>query len=875
VEIFLTSPVKKMREPKRSAGASLTPYFAAPGLLDAFYRLAPDTWFGKLSCDRHPRSLKFDSRKSTAKNTRTFTMRIAAFSIAAICISVLAAGCGGAQSRLATHMQQGRLYFSQGNFSKASVEFRNAIQIAPKDPAARVMAGRAAEELGAIRDAAGLYQSAIDASPDDVEARANLARVFIFGGSPERGLALIQPVFAKHPNEVSLLTYRAAARLQLKDPAGARADIDRALQLAPTNVEAVSLRASMYRNAGDLDKAAALINATLLKMPSSTDLREVLADIYETSGDSSRAESQLRALVDLKPQEARYRYQLAVFYSGAHRTDDAQRVLEAAVQVLPHSDGAKLALVDFIYTQRSAIQGERALQDFIARDPGNYDLRLALGALLERAGTPQAALAAYDEVIRRDGTGLKGLTARDRVAAIAVVQGRLDDAQKLIDEVLQHNPRDNDALVLRGKIALTRTDAAAAIGDLRAVLRDQPETLGVRRLLAQAYLANGQPGLAEETLRTGMDLAPADASLRVELAELLVQTQRAEQAVAMLEPAARAAPTDERIRELLARAYLAKQDFASARTTAHDLQTLRPDSASGFFLAGLAAQGQKQFDDAQKEFERALAVQPRAPDVLSALARLEVERGQTDKAIALVKGAADRDPTNANALNLLGELYVAQKNFPLATAALSRATQVAPAWTAPYRNLAIVKYMSGDTDGAIAAYVAGIKAVPSDPKLVTELALLYEKHGRVDDAIASYDAWHRQNPKVQIVANNLAMLLVTYKKDRTSLDRARDLVAGFASSDDATLLDTNGWVHLKRAEYAEALPVLERAVESAPASKEAHFHLAMAELHVGQTARARHELETALVEPARFSGADEARTALVSLNHEGNAVSLK
>jgi tetratricopeptide (TPR) repeat protein len=372
-----------------------------------------------------------------------------------------------------------------------------------------------------------------------------------------------------------------------------------------------------------------------------------------------------------------------------------------------------------------------------------------------------------------------------------------------------------------------------------------------------------------------VDLAPTDTSLRVQLAELFVQTQRADQAVAMLEPAARAAPTDGPVREELARAYLEKHDYAAARATAQDLQTLRPDSAAGFYLAGLAAQGQNQLDDAQKYFERALTVQPRAADALTSLARLDMARGRGEAAIALVKNVADHDPSNANPQNLLGELYLAQKNVPLAFAALTRATQVAPTWSVPYRNLAMVKYMSGDTAGAIAAYQAGIKAAPSEAKLVTELALLYEKRGRIDDAIACYEAWYRRNPNVQVVANNLAMLLVTYKTDRASLDRARDLATGFGSSNDSTLLDTDGWVHFKRAEYADALPMLERAAERAPASKEIHYHLAMAELRSGQSDRARRDLETSLAGTAKFTGADEARTTLVSLQQGAGASSLK
>src|SRR5206468_257542 len=122
-----------------------------------------------------------------------------------------------------------------------------------------------------------------------------------------------------------------------------------------------------------------------------------------------------------------------------------------------------------------------------------------------------------------------------------------------------------------------------------------------------------------------------------------------------------------------------------------------------------------------------------------------------------------------------------------------------------YRDLALVRLAANDTSGAIGQYEAALKTAPTQPQLLTELASLYEKQGRIDDAIARYDTLYKSDPRVQqVAANNLAMLLVTYKMDQVSLDRARDLTSGFATSGNGALLDTNGWVHFKRREYRDA-----------------------------------------------------------------------
>ena len=787
-----------------------------------------------------------------------------------LAVAVALTACGGAQSRFAIHMKRGEGYFSHGDYVKASIEFRNALQIEPRDARALLMAGRSADRLGNERQAAGLLQAAIDSSPDNLAARKDLARIMVLAGAAEMAMKTLEPALAAQPEDPVLLNLRGSARVELGDQAGAVADIDHALRLEPTNSDAILARAGLYKRAGDTTRAIAQVSAALAKSPQAPVLREVLADLYAGSGEPAKAEEQLRTLVTLTPQEPRYRYELANFYVQSQRLDDAQRVLNDAVTAMPRRDDVKLALVEFLGTHGVRGQSEQLLRRFIAKDPDNLDLRLGLGALLQRSQAWREATDVYRDVIRRDGTESRGLVARDRLAAMAWAQSRGADAAGLIAEVLDKNPQDSYALTLRAQIELAHSDARAAIADLRAVLRDHPETAGLHRLLARAYVSDGQLALAEESLRAVMELAPDDTRARAQLAQLLLQTQRIDQAVALLEETVRRFPTDAQVRGELAHAYLTQRDFAAARKTAVDFQRLQPDWAAGPYILGMADVGLNELDSAQREFEQALAKQPRSFEPLSALVRLEQARGRLTDAMSLVKKAVDEDSTSAAKVNLLGELYIAQKNPALAARAFETATRLSPTWWIAYRNWGRALAQARDTTGAVAAYRAGIKAAPLEPQLVIELATFYEQQRGVDEAIGLCDRWYRENPHEPSVASTLAWLLVTYRSDRASLDRARELSAQFASSSDARLLDTNGWVHFKRAEYAQALPVLQRALAQAPDSREILYHVGMAELRSGQAERGRHDLEAALSGAARFFGDDQARSTLAALKqHTG------
>jgi tetratricopeptide (TPR) repeat protein len=565
------------------------------------------------------------------------TQRAAALAVALFSAAIALSGCGGADARRESHLSRGEKYLADGNLEKAQVEFRNALQIAPNDVKARLAAARVAEKLGNIRGAAGFYQSVIDMDADNAVARASLGRIYVFSGSPDRAVEMVEPALAKHPDDADLLTVRGAARSQQNNRAGALVDAERAAKIAPDNENAVALLASLYKQRGDTGKAIELIEGTLKRLPGSVDLRQVLANLYLTVDQPEPAEAQLRKVVELRPKEPTHRYQLAVFYARYKRLDDAERVLKEAMAAQPDQDEPKLSYVEFLTAQRSPQDGAKALAAFIKQSPEDYDLQLGLGALQQKTGHIDQALATYRSVIESAGDKPQGLSARNRIAAVLVSQRKLDEASQLISAVLEKNPRDNDALLLRGNLAMEKKDSATAIADLRAVLRDQPGAVPVMRTLARAHLANGEPALAEESLRNALEVAPKETSVRVELAQLLMQTNRVDSAVPVLEEAVKSAPTDVPAREALVRAYLVKKDFPSARRSAEDLKILAPDRAVGYYLAGVAAQGENRAADAQKDLERALELQPSAVDALAAITRQDMSTGHEAQALARVK----------------------------------------------------------------------------------------------------------------------------------------------------------------------------------------------------------------------------------------------
>jgi len=397
------------------------------------------------------------------------------------------------------------------------------------------------------------------------------------------------------------------------------------------------------------------------------------------------------------------------------------------------------------------------------------------------------------------------------------------------------------------------------------VQRDQPNSISLQRALARAYLQNDDSTLAEETLRTAVQSSPNSVDLRLDLAQLLMRTGQSGQALTILEKLAGEQPANLPVLEALFGAQIARKDFVAARRTAGLVQSAKPELPTGNYLSGVAELADGKADAARAAFERAVAVAPAAVDPVAALVRLDLTQQHPDQAIARLDKIIAQFPRNPLPHNLKGEVLATLKRTDPAIASFRDAIALNPAWTTPYINLAAAEVAAGHKEEAIMTLQEGIKASNDAPRLVSNLAGLYERLGRTEEAIAEYEGLLKRDADSAIGANNLAMLLVTYRSDRSSLDRARTLTERFASSRNAAFLDTRGWVLYKRGDYAGAVSALQKSVDKAPQAPELLYHLAMAELKSGARDAARHSLERALKSKVAFSDSDAAKRALADL----------
>jgi tetratricopeptide (TPR) repeat protein len=773
--------------------------------------------------------------------------------------------CGGAQARKVKHLERGKTYLAAGNLEKARVEFQNALQIAPSDPEARYEVGIVDEKLGRIQEAAQFFQGTLDIDRAHLQARTHLARLYIFSAVPNKALELIKPGLDAHPDDSELLTLRAAARVQQKDMSEAQADAERAVQLDPANADAVSTLAGIYSSQKDFDKARALLEQGIKRSPKSADLRLVLAQVYAGENRMADAENTLLELVQLEPGTRSHRIRLAQFYASQKQLDAAEHVLRAGIKEIPGDRDLKLSLIDFLAIRRSPELAEKELVAMIAADPKDFDMKFALAKFYEANGQSPRAESIYRQVIQSENLNAAGLAARDRLAALLVQRNDKAGAEKLMAEVLAKSPRDNEALILRGTLALASKDPKSAIADLRTVLRDQPNATAVLRALALAHLANGETAIGEETMRRAVETNPKDPGIRLDLAQVLARLGKPEQAEPILVDIVKEQPNNTTALNLLFRVSAANKDDATAQSAAAGLVAAAPKASVGYLFEGLMAEQANRSEDALRLYAQAVDLQPDALEPLDAQIRILVKMKRPAEAMKRLDEITARAPTAPFAAFIKGELLYAQKDLEGAQAAYRLAIARIPTWWQPYHGLADAQFAAKKPDDALATLRRGQTAAGDKEPLSLEIARYLERSGKIDEALREYDAIEAADPQSEVAANNLAMLLVTYKKDTASIERAKALTARFADSGNPSYLDTYGWVLFKHGETAASVSVLQQVVSKAPDEPVLRYHLGMAESQAGSATDAVTNLTRAVNSGRKFTGLDEAKAALDKL----------
>lgn len=672
--------------------------------------------------------------------------------------------------------------------------------------------------MGRTREAFSAYNKAVEVDVNNQPAHLRLGEMYLLSGSGEGASEQAQAILKNGEANLDALTLLGEAAAASGSSAVAEKALETVWQKDHSRIKVAISLADLLNREGQPDRSREILAEAAKSQPRSSAPWVALGRIEETLGNIKPAEDAYRKAVQVE-DTPETNLRLAQYLERTAHVEEAKVILLHVDTLRPNfaTANADFALI----SDRSGEAREgylMALNGLASKKDESTDRSRTIARLIE------ADLAG----LTADAPNTKTLTT-----PVNVAQKHLDYFRNELDRATLE--------MLEAEIALANNDLPTAAVHAEAAVHLAPDSAPAEYIAGSVKLRSGDSAAARTAWESALDNDSDHIPTRLALAQLSLDQDDLKGALGYVVPVVREEPGNYRALLLFGRILLAQKEFDSAQVIAARAEVVAPSANGPDLLRGEIALAKDDPGKALIEFQKAILRDPNSEEAVDGLTRA-YRGGQVNRDMLLnIERMAMQDPPSATLLEITGRLYAERGMSDDARRAYTESLRVDPTRSSAARELAKSLAQAGKDDQA-SQYAA---LVPALSHLVRGVAA--ERSGHLQTAIEHYEIAFRSGEPSGVAANNLAWL---YAQQQIKLDRA--LMAARRAVElaprEASVMDTLGYVYLRRREYSDAVKILEDARDMArrnhsPDLDTIDQHLRLAYLNAGQPEQAEHLAE--------------------------------
>lgn len=767
------------------------------------------------------------------------------------------AACESPEERGERYYQSALALLEEGDTERALLELRNVFDEDGYHIEARILYADLVLERGGVQEAYGQYLRVVEQDPNRLDIRFKLANLALENSNWPEVKRHADAALAIDPEEPRARAYQIM--LAYRDAREARDDIAAGIQVAETealleahpDVEvAQRLMIDWLSTGPEPERALPYIESVLETSPDSFGVYMIKLSILAEQGNAEEIEVVLREMYDRFPENEVVARRLIQWYISRNDLVAA----EAFLRERAGGDGVNfeehLAVVQFL----RQTEGDAAADAELVRlseanagtDLGRRYTLSALGLRFDAARSEETAQALTQLIDEIEGTDLRN-EARIALVRVRGSQGQREAAQALLEEVLQSDPTNVDALMLRAAWRIQNQAHGEAITDLRTALDQDPRNPDILILLAEAHQKLGNVALAEQRLARAVEVSGAAARETLMFAQFqLARGNLAAAELALTESMRVTGDLD--VARLLGQVMLQEGNFDGLARLISQLN-IRDDTEAQELASSLRAAmlfNQNRIEESISYLRSNLDEEGDADSNFETdvqILRVQMMSGRLDEARVQLQKLRGQYPDSLALQLLQGNILSLEGNDEAAIAVYRQILADNPDELIVIQRLYSALQDIGAQDQASELLVGALDDQPDARPLQMLRAIEYERRGEYENAIFIYEELYARNINDIAVANNLASVLAYYRDNEADVERAYQIALQLAGSNLPEFQDTLGYVQFRRGQLDDAILNLQAAARGLPGNPTIAFNLAMAYAADGRTDAARAELD--------------------------------
>ena len=519
-----------------------------------------------------------------------------------------------------------------------------------------------------------------------------------------------------------------------------------------------------------------------------SDLSDLLDRYFwSSSGEGEQSAAPAKAQHD-SPQR---RLQVGLAHLRAGRLDEAVRHLDDACRAKGDCLSARAALASACDEKGDPAGALEHLKVADEIRPSEAAVLFGIAFCLEKLLEPEKAAAYYRRAVAADGSFM---TARERLAAIGVLTGELDEAIEQYQSLRDLEPREICYRSALAHLYLRSRRHDEAVDEFETAIALEPDNWALVDDDVEAMVAEGRIREAVERLHWLISQQGPFADLHVRLGDLCSRVRDDDGAVKNYLLALELQPGYLEATVKLGTHHLVNGRWEEAAEAFHRAAELNDRLLTCYVGMGVAQSALGEGDAAGNSFDLAGAVEPNSTMLMAEVARLQLRSAASGDFPAGFPGGAEapaegldpagdellrrqirrhaeevhRHPRHADLRYRYGVLLRAQQQDAAAMEQFNEAARLSPSYTKAWIKLGVVRQELGLGDEAIDAFCRALDIEPRLVELHYRLALLYTNREKFENEVRRMEAEAGESERDRIRADLALSLQNMALMDRVS-----------------------------------------------------------------------------------------------------------